>query len=53
MPIGLAVTVPAATLTGRLEWYEVVGALVVAGGVLAWSRWTFRRGIRSYSGASA
>lgn len=53
VPFGLAVTIPSAALVGRLSGTGVAAAIGVSAAVLAWSRWTFRRGIRSYSGASA
>lgn len=53
VPIGLAVTVPSTALVGRLSVTGLAASMGAAAIVLAWSRWTFRRGIRSYSGASA
>jgi len=53
VPIGVAVTVPASALAGRLAWPGVVAALAVTVVVLAATRWLFRRAIAGYSGASA
>lgn len=53
VPIGVAVTVPAQALAGRLE---PLGLLAVVGGTglaLAFARWFWQRGLRSYTGASA
>lgn len=53
VPIGLAVTIPSTVLTGRLSWAGLAAAVGVGALVLLASRWIFRRGLRSYSGASA
>ncbi|MAT04895.1 MAG: hypothetical protein CL424_07620 [Acidimicrobiaceae bacterium] len=53
VPIGLAVTIPSSALVGRMTPTQLVLSLVVTAVVLIWSRWVFRRAIRSYSGASA
>lgn len=53
VPIALAVTIPATALTGRLSLPELAASVGTAVAVLAASRWVFRRGMRSYSGASA
>jgi len=53
VPIGLAVTVPSAALTDRLDRWSALAAVGVAVLALVGSRRLFRRGIRSYSGASA
>ena len=53
VPIGVAVTVPAQAIAGRLE---LPGLLtLVAGTLVAWwfAGWFWRRGLRSYTGASA
>jgi ABC-2 type transport system permease protein len=53
VPIGVAVTVPAQAIAGRLE---LPGLLtLVAGTLVAWwfAAWFWRRGLRSYTGASA
>ncbi|MHB8470360.1 MAG: ABC transporter permease [Gaiellaceae bacterium] len=53
VPIGFAVTVPAQALTGRLHWPTVVIAVCFGAGLLAFTRWFWRFGLRRYSGASA
>ncbi|MBI3522829.1 MAG: ABC-2 family transporter protein [Chloroflexi bacterium] len=53
IPIGLAVTIPAQAIAGRLAPESL--ALMLAAAVAAWlfSGWFWRRGLRSYTGASA
>lgn len=53
VPIGVAVTVPAQAISGRLDAAGLVATLV--GTLLAWlfAGWFWRRGLRSYTGASA
>jgi ABC-2 type transport system permease protein len=53
VPIGIAVTVPAEAIAGRLEPLGV--ALTVVGTVAAWlfAAWFWKRGLRAYTGASA
>jgi ABC-2 type transport system permease protein len=53
VPIGVAVTVPAQVIAGRLDLLGLV--LLVVGSVLAFavSAWFWRLGLRSYTGASA
>lgn len=53
VPIGIAVTVPAQAIAGRLNAGELV--LMLVGTVVMWSfaSWFWRRGLRSYTGASA
>lgn len=53
VPIGIAVTIPASALSGRMSWATLAVAVIAAGAVVTASRWIFRRGIRAYSGASA
>ncbi len=53
VPIGLAVTVPAEALTGRLSAPTLFGAVAMAVVLLAGSRLFWRFGLRSYAGASA
>ncbi len=53
VPVAFAITVPTEALTGRLTWQSLLGALVLAGVLLAASRWFWGVGIRHYSGASA
>lgn len=53
VPIGIAVTVPAQAVAGRLD---PVGVLtIVAGAAVAWvfSAWFWKQGLRRYTGASA
>lgn len=52
-PIGIAVTVPAQALAGRVDALGVVA--LGAAAVTAWlfSAWFWRRGLRAYTGASA
>ena len=53
VPIGVAVTVPAEAIAGRLDVPTLVA--VVLGTAAAWwfSGWFWRRGLRTYTGASA
>ena len=53
VPIGFAVTVPAEAVTARLDWSAAAGATAFAAVALVASRAVFRRGLRSYAGASA
>jgi len=53
VPIGIAVTVPAQAIAGRLE---LAGVVAMIGGtiIMCWfASWFWRRGLRSYTGASA
>jgi ABC-2 type transport system permease protein len=53
VPIGVAVTVPAQAIAGRLDLPGLVATLL--GTLAAWwfSTWFWRRGLRTYTGASA
>jgi ABC-2 type transport system permease protein len=53
VPVGLAITVPAAGLVGRLEWSTLLGAVALAASLPLVARWFWRVGLRHYSGASA
>jgi ABC-2 type transport system permease protein len=53
VPIAFAVTVPAEALTSRLSWQTLAFAIVFAAALFAATRWFWRFGLRSYSGASA
>lgn len=53
VPIAFAVTVPAEALTSRLDWQTLGFALVFSAVLFAATRWFWRVGLRSYSGASA
>jgi ABC-2 type transport system permease protein len=53
VPIGLAITVPAQAAAGRLDWLGLV-AMLIGTVVVGWfAMWFWRRGLRSYTGASA
>lgn len=53
VPIGIAVTVPAQAVAGRLDALGVLAT--AAGATMAWlfSTWFWRQGLRQYTGASA
>jgi ABC-2 type transport system permease protein len=53
VPIAFAVTVPAEAVTSRLEWQTLALAVGFAVFLFAVTRWFWRFGLRSYSGASA
>ena len=53
VPVGFAVTVPAGALVGHQGWQGIVGAVALAGALIAASRWFWTRGLRHYVGASA
>ena len=53
VPVAFATTVPAEALAGRLTGQTLLGALLLAAGLLVASRWYWRAGLRQYSGASA
>lgn len=53
VPVAFAVTVPAEALTNRLTPQTLFGAVALALALLVVSRWSWRRGLRAYSGASA
>ncbi len=53
VPIAFAVTVPAEALTGRLTPETLGVAAAFALGLLTFTRWLWRTGLRHYSGASA
>jgi ABC-2 type transport system permease protein len=53
VPIAFAVTVPAEALTSRLDWQTLAFALVFTIALFAATRWFWRFGLRSYTGASA
>jgi ABC-2 type transport system permease protein len=53
VPIAFAVTVPAEALTSRLSLQTLALALVFAVVLFTVTRWFWRFGLRSYSGASA
>ena len=53
VPVAFAVTVPAEALVGRITQGTVALAVGLAVALLVVSRWFWRVGVRSYSGASA
>jgi ABC-2 type transport system permease protein len=53
VPLAFAVTVPAEVIAGRFDSSSLVWTLVVTLGFVVVARVAWRRGIRSYSGASA
>ncbi|HEV2107109.1 MAG TPA: ABC-2 family transporter protein [Thermomicrobiales bacterium] len=52
VPIAFAITVPASSLVGRLDWRVFGGTAVLAGIMLIASRCFWTRGVRHYAGAS-
>ena len=53
VPVAFAVTIPAESLTGRLEAGTALGTLALAGLFFAAARWFWRFALRHYTGASA
>ena len=53
VPVAFAVTIPAQSLTGRLEATTVLGTFGLAALFMAAARWFWRFGLRHYTGASA
>lgn len=53
VPLAFAVTVPAEVVAGRLQPASLIGAVVITALFVTATRMLWRRGIRSYSGASA
>lgn len=53
VPVGFAVTVPAETLVGRLDWRMFAGAMALAITMPILGRLLWTRGLRLYAGASA
>jgi ABC-2 type transport system permease protein len=53
IPIGVAVTVPAQAVAGRLEPLGVAVLFAATAAAVAFSRWFWKVGLRSYTGASA
>jgi len=53
IPVAFATTVPAEALTGRLNWFTLLGAVALAILLFAASRAFWQFGLRRYSGASA
>ena len=53
VPIGIAVTVPAEAISGRLSLETFAGMLAGTAFSVGFASWFWRRGLRSYTGASA
>ena len=53
VPIGIAVTVPAEAISGRMSLETFVGMLAGTALSVTFASWFWRRGLRSYTGASA
>ena len=53
IPLAFAITVPAETISGRIEWGWLLVAMGAAGLMFVITRLIWRWGIRNYSGASA
>ena len=53
VPVAFAITIPVESLVGRTDIPTIALTIVVAGAFLLGSRWFWRRGLRSYTGASA
>lgn len=53
VPVGFAVTVPAETLVGQLDWRLLIGAVALALVMPVLARVLWTRGLRLYAGASA
>lgn len=53
VPIGLAVTVPAEAISGRLPTVTLVATVLGTIFVFCLASWFWRRGLKSYTGASA
>jgi ABC-2 type transport system permease protein len=53
VPIGIAVTVPAQAIAGRLDPLGLLGTLLGSAAAWLFSSWFWRRGLRTYTGASA
>lgn len=53
VPLGVAITVPAEALTGRLTWQAMSSLILITAVALTASRAYWRYGVKNYSGASA
>lgn len=53
IPLAFAITVPAETISGRIDWGWLVMAIGVTGLMFVITRLVWRWGVRNYSGASA
>jgi len=53
VPLAFAITVPSEAVTGQLAWQSVVVMIGFTAVLMAVSRWSWKRGLRRYGGASA
>ena len=53
IPVALMITVPARSLTGRIDGWHIAGAVAVALAMFCFATLFWRIGLRSYTGASA
>ena len=53
VPIGIAVTVPAEAISGRMSGETFLGMLASTAFSVGFASWFWRKGLRSYTGASA
>ncbi len=53
LPIGIAITVPAQAVAGRLDSVGLATIVAIAAAAWLFARWFWRFGLRSYTGASA
>ncbi len=53
VPVAFAVTIPAQSLTNRLEGLAIMGTLALAAAFAVAGRWFWRFGLKHYTGASA
>ena len=53
MPIGIAVTVPAEAISGRMSLETFLGMVAGTAFAVGFSSWFWRRGLTAYTGASA
>jgi ABC-2 type transport system permease protein len=53
IPVGLAVTIPAEAIGGRLGRLGLAEILIGALAAAAFARWFWRQGLKNYTGASA
>jgi ABC-2 type transport system permease protein len=53
IPVAFAVTVPAQSVTDRLDGTTLLGALALAAALMTLARFIWRFGLTRYSGASA
>jgi ABC-2 type transport system permease protein len=53
VPIGVAVTIPAKAVAGRLDDLSLALMVLGSGAAFAFSTWFWRKGVKNYTGASA